>query len=94
VQLALSASAKRDKRVLGGSFGLEGAREAVPMSSEAFSELRCVQDGYEMAIPLDFQQSIGSLLNLAQCTRPDIARPSEPWQPSAPHPPRHISRQC
>jgi hypothetical protein len=43
------------------------------MSPEVFSELRSVQDGDDMAIQLDFQRGIGSLLHWAQCTRPDIA---------------------
>jgi hypothetical protein len=69
----MSISQEGKALALAESFGLGGARKAIPMSPEVFSGLPCAPDGDGMAIQLDFQQGIGSLLHLAQCTRPDIA---------------------
>jgi hypothetical protein len=60
---------------------VHGAQEAgkaeprVPMSPECFASLRAAQLGEPMAHNLTYQKVIGSLLHLAQCTRPDIALP-------------------
>jgi hypothetical protein len=60
---------------------VHGAQEAgkaeprVPMSPECFASLRAAQPGEPMAHKLNYQKVIGSLLHLAQCTRPDIALP-------------------
>jgi hypothetical protein len=69
----ISISQEGKALALAESFGLGGARKAIPMSPEVFSGLGSARDGDEMAIQLDFQRGIGSLLHLAQCTRPDIA---------------------
>jgi hypothetical protein len=45
------------------------------MSPDCFSSLRAVQPGEAMADKLAYQRAIGSLMHLAQCTRPDIALP-------------------
>jgi hypothetical protein len=51
------------------------AEPRVPMSPECFASLRAAQPGEPMAHKLNYQKVIGSLLHLAQCTRPDIALP-------------------
>jgi hypothetical protein len=72
---AISISQECKALALAEPFGVRGVHKAVPMSPEVFAELRSVQDGDDMAVQLDFQRGIGSLLHLAQCTRPDIALP-------------------
>jgi hypothetical protein len=47
----------------------------VPMSQGVFGELRGAQPGAPMADKLQYQGVVGSLLHLAQCTRPNIALP-------------------
>jgi hypothetical protein len=60
---------------------VHGAQEAgkaeprVPMSPECFASLRAAQPGEPIGHKLNYQRVIGSLLHLAQCTRPDIALP-------------------
>jgi hypothetical protein len=51
------------------------AEPRVPMSPECFASLRAAQPGEPMAHKLNYQKVIGSLLHLAQCTRPVIALP-------------------
>jgi hypothetical protein len=58
---------------LAAGLGLVGGRKAVPMSPETCSGLRGAQEGKSMADKLEYQCKVGSLLHLAQCTRPDIA---------------------
>jgi hypothetical protein len=58
---------------LAAGLGLVGGRKAVPMSPETYSGLRAAQEGESMADKLECQRIVGSLLHLAQCTRPDIA---------------------
>jgi hypothetical protein len=43
------------------------------MSPETYSGLRAALEGESMADKLEYQRIVGSLLHLAQCTRPDIA---------------------
>jgi hypothetical protein len=71
----ISISQECKALALAESFGVQGARKAVPMSPEVFAEFRTVQDGDDTAVQLGFQRGIGSLLHLAQCTRPDNALP-------------------
>jgi hypothetical protein len=47
----------------------------VPTTQEVFGELRGAQPGEPMADKPRYQRVVGSLLHLAQCTRPDIALP-------------------
>jgi hypothetical protein len=47
----------------------------VPLWPVVFGELRGAQPGDAMADKLQCQRVVGSLLHLAQCTRPDIALP-------------------
>jgi hypothetical protein len=44
-----------------------------PMTPEVYGELRGAQPGEPMTDKLRYQRVVGSLLHLAQCTRPDIA---------------------
>jgi hypothetical protein len=71
----ISISQECKAPALAESVRVQGLRKAVPMSSEVYAELRSVQDGDDMAVQLDFQRGMGSLLHFAQCTRPDIALP-------------------
>jgi hypothetical protein len=71
--ITLTQTAKAE--VLAAEHGVQGACRVVPMSPESFSSLRAAQTGEPMADKLGYQKVIGSLLHLAQCTRPDIALP-------------------
>jgi hypothetical protein len=71
--VTISISQEGKALALAELYGLGGACKAVPMSPEVFSWLRTSRDGDEMAIQLDFHRGFGSLLHLAQYTRPDIA---------------------
>jgi hypothetical protein len=71
--ITLTQTAKAE--VLAAEHGVQGACRVVPMSPESFSGLRAAQTGEPMADKLGYQKVIGSLLHLAQCTRPDIALP-------------------
>jgi hypothetical protein len=53
--------------------GVSGQCRMVRMSPEVYEELRGAQPGEPMTDKLRYQQEVGSLLHLAQCTRPDIA---------------------
>jgi hypothetical protein len=82
---------------LAESFGARGARKAVPMSPELFAELRSVQDGDDMAVQLDFQRGIGSLLHLAHLGNAHaqtLRRPWGHWRPSVLHSLWRTWRQC
>jgi hypothetical protein len=48
---------------------------SVPMTSVVYQGLKAAKIGEPMADKQLYQQTIGSLLHLAQCTRPDIALP-------------------
>jgi hypothetical protein len=72
-RITLTQEAKA--RALAAEYGVLGTRRSVPMSPESYSELRKAQPGEPMADKLAYQRAIGSLLHLAQCTRPDIALP-------------------
>jgi hypothetical protein len=58
---------------LAAAAGVTGERQAVPMAPDVYSGLKARQDGEPMAVLEKYQSAIGSLLHLAQCTRPDIA---------------------
>jgi hypothetical protein len=60
---------------LAAEVGVSGQCRMVPMSPEAYGELRGAQPGEPMTDKLRYQRVVGSLLHLAQCTRPDIALP-------------------
>jgi hypothetical protein len=76
VTVRQAASVRRVKRWPWRSrLGWKVCVRQLPISPEVFSELRSLWEGDEMAVQLDFQRGIGSLLHLAQCTRPDIALP-------------------
>jgi hypothetical protein len=55
--------------------GVSGQCRMVPMSPEVYWKLRGAQPGEPMTDKLRYQRVVGSLLHLAQCTRPDIALP-------------------
>jgi hypothetical protein len=54
--------------------GVSGQTAAVPMSPEVFGALHKSVDGETLADRVQYQTWLGSLLHLAQCTRPDIAQ--------------------
>jgi hypothetical protein len=60
---------------LAAQVGVSQSQRALPMSSETYAGLRAAQPGEPMTDKLEFQRTLGSLLHLAQCTRPDIALP-------------------
>jgi hypothetical protein len=65
---------QQDKsRALAAKLGLSGERRHVPMSPETYATLRAAESGETMADVDLYQSVVGSLLHLAQCTRPDIA---------------------
>jgi hypothetical protein len=67
---------QKDKAVaLAAELGVSGECKVVPMSPEVFGELRGAQPWEPMADKLQYQRVVGSLLQLAQCTWPDIALP-------------------
>ena len=55
------------------SAGVSGERRGVPMSPETFAALHIADDADVMADVDVFRSRVGSLLHIAQCTRPDIA---------------------
>jgi hypothetical protein len=55
--------------------GVSGQRKATPMTPETFAGLWMAKTGEPMAGKEQYQATIGSLLHLAQSTRPDIALP-------------------
>lgn len=58
---------------LAAAAGVSGERRDVPMTQDVYAALRAWQPGEELADVEQYQSAIGSLLHLAQCTRPDIA---------------------
>ena len=58
---------------LAAAAGVAGERRGVPMAPDVYSGLKARQVGEPMAELEQYQSVIGSLLHLAQCTRPDIA---------------------
>ena len=64
---------ERKATALAEAAGVAGERRKVPMSPDTYAQLRAAQPGDAMAEPLEYQSILGSLLHLAQCTRPDIA---------------------
>jgi hypothetical protein len=64
---------ERKARALADDAGVSGEHLSVPMTPETFANLRAARPGEPMADRLRYQSIIGSLLHLAQCTRPDIA---------------------
>ena len=60
-------------RALAAEAGVTGAKRVLPMRPEVFKELRQAVPGEPMADAERYSSTIGSLLHLAQCTRPDIA---------------------
>jgi hypothetical protein len=64
---------ERKSTALADAVGVAGERRRVPMSPDTYAQLRAAQPDDSMADPLEYQSILGSLLHLAQCTRPDIA---------------------
>ena len=60
-------------RALAASAGVEGEVQRVPMSQEVYAGLRAATPGEPLADVDQFRSDVGTLLHLAQCTRPDIA---------------------
>ena len=60
-------------RALALEFGVTG-RRSVPMTPDVHGALRGAEPGEPMAQRVRYQVAVGSLLHLAQCTRPDIAQ--------------------
>jgi hypothetical protein len=58
---------------LAAKVGVSRQCRMVPMSPEVYGELRGAQPGELVTDKLRYQQVVGSLLHLVQCTRPDIA---------------------
>ena len=69
----ISIDQARKSKALAAATCVAGERRSVPMSPDTFSGLRAAQTGEPMADVHAYQSVIGSLLHLAQCTRPDIA---------------------
>jgi hypothetical protein len=69
---------ERKALALAEAFGVAGQRRLVPMSPAVYSDLHGARDGEERADKVEFQSGIGSLLHIAQCTRPDISVPPMP----------------
>jgi hypothetical protein len=59
---------------LAAAAGVGGEHRDVPMAQDVYAALRARQPGEELADVEQYQSAIGSLLHLAQCTRPDIAQ--------------------
>jgi hypothetical protein len=60
-------------RALAAAADVAGECRRVPMSPEVYAGLKAAEVGEHMAELEPYQSVIGSLLHLAQCTRPDIA---------------------
>jgi hypothetical protein len=60
---------------LAAQVGVSQSQRALPMSSETYAGLWAAQPWEPMTDKLEFQRTLGSLLHLAQCTRPDITLP-------------------
>jgi hypothetical protein len=54
---------------------VSGCCAVLPMPAEVYAGLRAAQPGVATADKQLYQRVLGSLLCLAQCTRPDIALP-------------------
>ena len=64
---------ERKACTLATAVGVNGERRVVPMSPEIYVGLRAAQPGERMSNALEYQSIIGSLLHMAQCTRPELA---------------------
>jgi hypothetical protein len=64
---------ERKAAALAETVGVAGERRRTPMTPDTYAQLRAAQPGEDMADKLEYQSILGSLLHLAQCTRPDIA---------------------
>lgn len=60
-------------RALATAAGVGGKQQDSPMTPETFAGLHAAVSGEPMADVERYQSLVGSLLHLAQCTRPDIA---------------------
>ena len=69
----ISINQARKACALGAALGVAGERRSVPMSPDTYAGLRVARPGEQMSDVHVYQSVIGSLLHLAQCTRPDIA---------------------
>jgi hypothetical protein len=59
-------------KALAAEVGVSGECRMVPMSPEVYGKSRGAQPGEPMTNKLRYQRVVGSLLHLAQSTRPDI----------------------
>jgi hypothetical protein len=71
----ITITQKSKASALAAELGVSGCRRVLPMPSEVYAGLRDAHSGVPMADKQLYQQVLGSLLHLAQCTRPDIALP-------------------
>jgi hypothetical protein len=71
----ITITQKSKASALAAELGVSGCRGVLPMQSEVYAGLRAAHPGVPMADKQLYQRVLGSLLHLAQCTRPDIALP-------------------
>jgi hypothetical protein len=71
----ITITQKSKASALAAELGVSRCRRVLPMPSEVYAGLRAAHSGVPMADKQLYQRVLGSLLHLAQCTRPDIALP-------------------
>jgi hypothetical protein len=73
--IVMTIAQKSKALALAAELGVSGSRRVLPMPAEVYAGLRAAHPGVPMADKQLYQRVLGSLLHLAQCTRPDIALP-------------------